>query len=117
MGYILLVAITSAVVLFITFHIWAQYTLYSASIGSTLGDELVMAARNNDHALVTELVNQGADVNFVAIKRIQGRYLSSTALLQAAGAGHAKMVALLIDLGADPNMEDYDGQMAFHIAD
>jgi ankyrin repeat protein len=43
-------------------------------------------------------------------------YPSTTALIQAAGAGNKEMIGLLLQLGATPNYADFDGQTPLHIA-
>ena len=49
------------------------------------------------------LVKQGLDIN------ARGD-LHETPLLLACSLGHSEMIKLLLELGADPNMVDYQGQ-------
>jgi ankyrin repeat protein len=112
MGHIKTALITG-IVLFVVFSLH-QYYLYSFE--AALSNELVMASSNNDLDKVIELAKHGARLDFLAVKRINGRYRSTTALIQAAGAGHKEMIGLIIQLGASPNYADFDGQTPLHIA-
>jgi ankyrin repeat protein len=63
---------------------------------------LCWAAKNNDLALLSRLLEDGADID-----ARDGRGYSP--LMLAAYAGHADAVALLLDHGADPDSCDHAG--------
>jgi bla regulator protein blaR1 len=62
-----------------------------------LHEALVEAAQKGDIGEVTDLLDEGVDVNTV----VRG---DGTALLVAARQGHRGLVSLLLDRGADPNI-------------
>jgi hypothetical protein len=64
-----------------------------------LNDQLYEAVRKGDLALVTSLLDQGADVN------AKFRY-GATALFKAAERGHVEIVKLLLARGADVTVKD-----------
>ncbi|HEY5884854.1 MAG TPA: ankyrin repeat domain-containing protein [Pyrinomonadaceae bacterium] len=64
-----------------------------------LNEQLWEAARAGDVALVTSLLDQGADVN------AKFRY-GTTALFKAAERGHAEVVKILLARGADVKVKD-----------
>ena len=64
-----------------------------------LNDQLYEAVRKGDLALVTSLLDQGADVN------AKFRY-GATALFKAAERGHTEIVKLLLARGADVTVKD-----------
>ena len=66
---------------------------------SAINEELLDAARSGDLARVTKALDQGADVNAA------NRY-RATALLAAADKGYIEVVKLLIERGADLNIQD-----------
>src|SRR3990170_7268322 len=66
---------------------------------SAINEELLDAARSGNLARVTKALDQGADVNAA------NRY-RATALLAAADKGHIDVVKLLIERGADLNIQD-----------
>lgn len=73
---------------------------------------LFEAAKNGDVAAIEAALAEGADID---------RYdkaLGRTALIQATAAqlGHAGMVALLLEAGADPALLDHRGENAFSLA-
>jgi ankyrin repeat protein len=60
-----------------------------------IDDQLIIAARKNDFKKVEELIQNGANVN--AREKVVGE--GETALFNAAAAGHANIVKLLINHG------------------
>ena len=66
---------------------------------ATLNDQLWEAARAGDAALVTALLDKGADVN------AKFRY-GTTALFKAAERGHVEVVKVLLARGADAKVRD-----------
>ncbi|WP_197431086.1 ankyrin repeat domain-containing protein [Aliiruegeria sabulilitoris] len=74
-------------------------------IGASVDTEtLIRAARNGDTGVLQLLVNAGLDIN-------EGD--GSTALMQAAGMGHAEAVKFLIENGAEVSTRDETGRTAF----
>ena len=105
------------------------------------GEELYLAAGDNDSALVLELLRQGAELEWrnpynyrnTPLTRAcwEGSYEAaealcahgaeldtrddinqSTPLMYAADEGHPKICAMLLALGADPSLKDEDGRTA-----
>ena len=64
-----------------------------------LNDQLWEASRKGDVAVVTSLLDQGADVN------AKFRY-GTTALFKASERGHTAVVKVLLARGADPSVKD-----------
>ncbi|HKO42463.1 MAG TPA: ankyrin repeat domain-containing protein [Pyrinomonadaceae bacterium] len=64
-----------------------------------LNDQLWEASRTGDVAVVTSLLDQGADVN------AKFRY-GTTALFKASERGHTAVVKVLLARGADPSVKD-----------
>lgn len=64
-----------------------------------LNDQLWEASRAGDAAVVTSLLDQGADVN------AKFRY-GTTALFKASERGHTAVVKVLLARGADPSVKD-----------
>ena len=64
-----------------------------------LNDQLWEASRTGNLAVVTSLLDQGADVN------AKFRY-GTTALFKASERGHTEIVKLLLARGADPTVKD-----------
>jgi ankyrin repeat protein len=64
--------------------------------------DLIHAAKEGDLRKVTDLLNQGIDVNC-----IDGT--EETPLMKAAGRGQDRIVDFLLERGADPNMRNYRG--------
>ena len=74
------------------------------SSASAAAEEFWDAARAGDAARVTRALTQGADIN------AKSRY-GVTALMFAADKGHLDLVRLLLDKGADPDVQDGFYQM------
>ena len=72
---------------------------FSQNSKAELNDKFWEAVRQGDLALVTSLLNQGADVN------AKFRY-GTTALFKAAERGHTEIVKLLLARGADVTVKD-----------
>lgn len=66
--------------------------------------------KNDTHRLVVQRLFQLGDVNTKAMQNGQ------TALMLAASHGRAEMVKLLLDAGAEPNVQDNDGSTALMCA-
>ncbi|XP_077549432.1 KN motif and ankyrin repeat domain-containing protein 2 kank isoform X3 [Haemaphysalis longicornis] len=66
--------------------------------------------KNETHRLVVQRLFQLGDVNTKAMQNGQ------TALMLAASHGRAEMVKLLLDAGAEPNVQDNDGSTALMCA-
>src|SRR5688572_11706992 len=66
---------------------------------SPLVEELWDAARAGDVTRVKKALDAGADVN-------AGNRYKATALTFAADKGHVEVITLLLDRGADPNIQD-----------
>ena len=78
--------------------------------GSELHEKLFTASRAGDGTLVGELLVAGADPN--KYKDMFG----NAALLEAAFIGKDSIVSMLINLGADLNMQNIHGDTALHRA-
>ena len=100
------------------------------------------AARDNDSALVNELLKQGAELEWrnpngmtaLVIACWNGSYeaaealcahgaeldarnnYQSTPLMWAAHQGHTKICEMLLALGADPSLKDWQGKTALDYA-
>ena len=70
---------------------------------------LTLAVSANCEETVRFLLKSGADVNAADDQGM-------TALMQAAGWGHASMVQLLLENGADPEARNKQGQTAWGLA-
>ena len=70
------------------------FTSFAQDPKQKLNEQLWEAARKGDVALVTSLLDQGADVN------AKFRY-GTTALFKASERGHAEVVKVLLARGAD----------------
>lgn len=64
---------------------------------------LIKAAANNDLHLASQYLRVGDDINFQ-----EGLY-GQTALHFALQSGHNDMVQLLLNFGANPNIQNYKG--------
>lgn len=85
------------------------FLLPSPTLGQTVNDSLLEAARNSDTQKVKAILDQKADINS---KSSTGR----TALMIAAMNGQAEIVKLLLDRGADVQLQDSKGQTARQLA-
>ena len=70
--------------------------------------KLVAACRSGDDSLVLSLINSGVNVN--CLVRIDGREWSP--LMMASGWGHTDIVKLLLERGAQIDLQNYAGQIA-----
>lgn len=80
-----------------------------ANVNSRNGDGLpaiVIAADKGDRALIKFLLDQGAKINAVTESR------GETALMRRAGAGDLDTISVLLEFGADPNLQDRTGLSA-----
>lgn len=75
------------------------FTSFAQDPKQKLNEQLWEAARKGDVALVTSLLDQGADVN------AKFRY-GTTALFKASERGHADVVKVLLARGADATVKD-----------
>ena len=66
-----------------------------------LGEALVEVGGNTNEA--RKLIKRGADVNYVVKFMHEGVERSMTPLVQAASLGHANILSVLIERGADVN--------------
>ena len=84
--------------------------------GDGRGDhsELLQAARDGDAAVVSDVVRsiaaKGGSIDALASDK------GTTALMLAAGAGHAEVVALLLAAGCDPSLRNQFGDTALKMA-
>ena len=69
-----------------------------------LGEALVAVQGNANEA--RKLIGRGADVNYVAKRIIEGGEDSTTPLIQASLGGHANVVSVLMERGADVNKHE-----------
>jgi len=76
-----------------------------------LSDEqfLVSSAGQGNAAMVAHLITQGVNINYIDA-------LGRTALHAALTQGHADVVKVLLNLGADPNIKRRDGWSCLEIA-
>ena len=72
--------------------------------------ELREAATTGDIAKVRSLLDGDADVNGKL------KFLERFPLYVASEAGHCDVVELLLNRGADPDMQDYNGSTSLHVA-
>ncbi len=80
-----------------------------AFAGTTENKALLIAAGSGDLAKVSQLISEGADVNY---KTLSG----DTALIQASTFHHADVISKLIDNGANVKMQRNDGATALMFA-
>ncbi|XP_013188848.2 E3 ubiquitin-protein ligase MIB1 [Amyelois transitella] len=86
-------------------------TLFESHVTGDANEELVKAAANGDAARCAEILARSdgaADVN--------GVYGGHTALQAAAQNGHVEVIRTLVELGAEADAEDRDGDRAAHHA-
>ncbi len=74
------------------------------------GDNIWTAAKANDGEAIEAYLADGADINE------QDRIFGATPLSWAAPAGHAEMIGLLLENGADVGAKNKDGGTALHAA-
>lgn len=82
-----------------------------------LGLALIRAGDNEN--LVRQLISRGADVKYVfrsGAKLPQGVEVTTTPLHEAASNGHANVVRVLIENGANIEERSWYGQTALHEA-
>lgn len=91
--------------------LWLVWVAIAASCSPTVesssDDTLHDAAGKGDLARVTLLVDQGADVNAIALE-------GGSVLHHAALSGNADLVAYLLRAGADPKARTLRGETALH---
>jgi len=73
--------------------------IFCSAVWADLGDELLQAAKDGDLAEVEKLLELGVGVDF------QGS-IGRTALMEASYSGYTEIVELLIDAGADVNIQN-----------
>ena len=76
---------------------------------------LALSVLHNETALVTELLNRGAKVDFQNIGNDQ-LATGDSALATAAKAGNVGMIRLLLERGANPSLKALDGYDALALA-
>ena len=83
----------------------------------TTGQTVLISALNNSNPEVAvTLIEAGADVNARTWTH-QGRYIGRTVLMEAARVYNSeRMISILLDHGADPNVRTDDGRMAIDLA-
>ncbi len=77
---------------------------------------LSVAARNGDASQVAEQISNGADLNRRVFVLGTDYYSGWTATMWAAYKGHADIVQMLVDSGADLTVQDKGGRTALHLA-
>jgi ankyrin repeat protein len=73
------------------------------------GDKLIEAAKNGNDDVVSELINNGVDVNTID-------FTGSTALIYAADRGKLSIVKKLVTAGANLNIKNNKGQSSCWVA-
>lgn len=73
---------------------------------------LFTAAKQGNIVAVKELINKGADINFVCETSCKGW----TPLMIAAAENHIDVVKFLLEKGANPNVQNQYGRTALHFA-
>lgn len=76
---------------------------------------LHIAVMTEQPDLVKKLLSLGADINAMNSSHAS-RYRQQTAIFVAAEEGRYEMVKLLLDQGADPNVQEYNQRTPLHIA-
>lgn len=76
----------------------------------SLSKKLIIRSRRGDLDQVQKLIEDGADVNYK-------EKFGLPALIWATKNGHARVIALLLENGADPNTFDSSGETALNIAE
>jgi len=79
---------------------------------------LMMAAKNGFRRIVRLLLDYDADINAIEYNEQSFGEVSSrmTALSYAVRGGHAGIVSMLLEHGADTSLRNHDGETAFDIA-
>ena len=82
-------------------------------------ERLVYAASQGDVAVVERCLAWGVDPDstYIQVMGFGGRGTSQTALQSAVAAGHIAVAKKLLDAGADPSLQDGNGQSACDLAE
>ncbi|MGH9904889.1 MAG: ankyrin repeat domain-containing protein [Pyrinomonadaceae bacterium] len=87
------------VIVLVLFTLFTSSAVFAQNAQQELNDQMWEAVRKGDAALVTTLLDKGADVN------AKFRY-GTTALFKAAERGNAEVVKILLARGADASVKD-----------
>ncbi|KAG6836357.1 hypothetical protein H0H93_008858 [Arthromyces matolae] len=77
---------------------------------------LLIAARKGSTAIISLLLESGADINEIPPDKFSGSPWRGTPLHEAAKAGHPGAVQFLLDHGADPTLKDSRGKPPVELA-
>jgi len=93
-----------------TYNVAKEFKTKASQEYLDLGTQLANAIREKDNAKVAELISQDADVNFIENPYrwiMGGKYRGNTILLTAVMYKHlVGSIQLLLDAGANPNLEE-----------
>ncbi|KAG6834166.1 hypothetical protein H0H93_011469 [Arthromyces matolae] len=77
---------------------------------------LTIAAKKGLIAIISLLLESGADINEIPPDKYNGSPWQGTPLHEAAQKGHLRAVQFLLDHGADATLKDSDGKTALELA-